>query len=212
MNRWLAAAVALGCWGCAFTLDGPDPNRPRNRVPRCDTSKGLVALDGVMATALAVTALSLTSESEPGIALVPLGIGALYLAGAVSGNRSVNACIAAMDDYSKTYEGERMAIEDGEHGAPPLDDGPVKRGNANRSTGQGYPPQGYPQPGDPQSQTPYQQPRPVPPVQQPVPPVPAPQPPVQQLPQQARPTKQPKAAPPVHADDGDWTDFWREVP
>src|SRR6187551_1913096 len=103
MSRWLSVVALLSCWGCAFSLDGPDPNRPRNTVPRCDTSKGLVALDGVMATTMGVAALSLSSESEPAIALLPLGLGALYLAGAVSGNRSVNRCNEAIAAYENNY-------------------------------------------------------------------------------------------------------------
>ena len=230
MSRWLAAAVVLGCWGCAFTLDGPDPNRPRNYVPKCDTSKGLVALDGVMATALGVTALSLTSESEPAIALVPLGLGALYLAGAVSGNRTANACQAAIDDYSRTYGDERMVLGDGSEGAPPLedDDSEDRRRRAKRTSGRGqagqpgYPQQPYPQPEYPQQgqqQTPYQPPRspaaasPQQVPQQPVPQQPAqvPQQPPPQQPPGQRPAKT-KAPQPTPEGDEDWSDFWREVP
>lgn len=219
MSRWLLAAVVLGCWGCAFSLDGPDPQRPRNRVPRCDTSKGLVGLDGVMATAFGVTTLAVAAEGEPAAALIPLGIGALYLGGAVAGNRAVDACRKALEDYDQSYDGERYAITDDDED----DDKPViPRGQPAGQASQPqrfpqqpppyqtpYPPAGYPNapasgypPPTPAQPFPAQ---PQPPVVQPTQPPPPPQP-AQQPPRQQRP------APAAAADDGDWSDFWREVP
>jgi hypothetical protein len=224
MSRWLAATLVLGCWGCAFSLDGPDPNRPRNRVPQCDTSKGLVALDGVMATALGVMALSLTSESEPGLALLPLGFGALYLAGAVSGNRTANACKAAIEDYTRTYGDERMVAEDDGDDAPSVYEDPRAKPRSKRSAGQAPgAPQGYgPQQGYPAPNQGYPDPYQKPTAPRTQPPGAAPQPPVvqpPQMPQQptqapAQPAKprQPKAPPPPPPEPDDWADFWREVP
>lgn len=221
MYRWLAAAVVLGCWGCAFSLDGPDPSRPRNRVPRCDSTKGLVALDGVMATAMGVAALAVVSAgSEPGLALLPLGIGALYLGGAVSGNRKANECQAALDEYTGSYGDERMALDDGEEG---VDDsnGPRPRGTRpTQGQGQGpggqQPYQGYPpyQPRPPVMPQQQATPSPVPQPPQPLQPPPQPQQPVTQQPppQQGKPAKGPKAASPPAPDEDDWSDFWREVP
>lgn len=215
MSRWLVAGALLGCWGCAFSLDGPSPNRPRDRVPVCDTSKGLVALDGVMAAALGVATLSIAAE-EPAAALIPLGLGALYLGGAVSGNRTVDKCRAAIADYEGNYAGERYAERDDED--PPRRSKTVR---AERPTDpyterpeyprpQPYPPQAYPPPQrplqPPSQQPPTQEPEQEPSVQQP----PAQQPPVQQKPQQPPPAKRPPA--PAAESDGDWSDFWREVP
>ncbi len=235
MSRWLLVAALLGCWGCAFSLDGPDPKRPRNRVPRCDTSKGLVALDGVMGTAFGVTALAFASNDEPAAALVPLGIGALYIAGAVSGNRSVDACRKAIAEYDLSYSSdERYALGDDEdedeerlpRRKSDLIPRPVPAGQATVPPryptyappggqpptyappgGQPptYPPPTYPAPG----QQPVAQPAPQQPVAQPTPV--APQQPAQPAPPQARTKKQPKAPP--SQDEGDeWSDFWREVP
>lgn len=230
MSRWLLAAVVLGCWGCAFSLDGPDPQRPRNRVPRCDTSKGLVALDGVMATAFGVTTLAVAAEGEPAAALIPLGIGALYLGGAVAGNRSVDACRKALEEYDQSYDAERYAISDdedddedgeGRRRTKPL----IPRGQPAGQAAQPppyqtpYPPPGYPNApaptGYPQQPTPAQpfpaQP-PAAPVTQPLSPPPQsqpqPQPPPPRQPKQQRPAP----PPPPASGDGDWSDFWREVP
>ncbi len=221
MSRWLAAVALLGFTGCAFTLDGPDPDRPRNRVPTCDTSKGLVALDGVMATALGIVALGATSASEPAIALVPLGLGALYVGGAVSGNKAVDRCRAAMNDYTENYGNERMAVTD-----PDEDDRESRVDTNGRSralprSGQGDqrrqqvpPPYSYNGP-QAQPQPPYADPRaqrPAAPVQtQPVQPQPPQQPPQPAQPAQPAQGKAKPVAAPAD-DEGDWTDFWREVP
>ena len=98
MHRLLVALLLTQ--GCAFGIEGPDPNRPRSQMPKCDTGKGAVALDGTMATLAAIVALSLVSEDESAVALVPLGIGSIYAAGAISGNSAANRCRAAMSDLS----------------------------------------------------------------------------------------------------------------
>lgn len=210
MSRWLVAGVLLGCWGCAFSLDGPSPNRPRNRVPVCDTSKGLVALDGVMASALGVATLSIAAQ-EPAAALIPLGLGALYLGGAVAGNRAVDKCRAAIADYEGNYSEERYSAGDDDE--DPLRSSKTARADRPRvpyteqpeyARPQSYPPRAYP------PQRPPQQPSvPQPPVAEPE------QPPVRQVPApQPAPSKPPppKRAPVPAESNGDWSDFWREVP
>lgn len=90
MPRWLIAIVLMS--GCAFSLSGPAPNRPSHEIPKCDTSKGLVALDGVMATTSGLVALTVVAEDGGAVALLPLAIGALYLGGAIHGSRAVDEC------------------------------------------------------------------------------------------------------------------------
>ena len=47
-------------------------------------------VDGLMASVAAIVALSLVANDEPAIALIPAGIGAAYLGGAVHGSRAVD--------------------------------------------------------------------------------------------------------------------------
>jgi hypothetical protein len=233
MSRSLLVAALLSCWGCAFSLDGPDPKRPRNRVPRCDTSKGLVALDGVMATAFGVTALAVSSE-EPAVALFPLALGALYVGGAISGNRSVDACRRAIAEYEQSYTGERYALdEQDDEDDIDRDDGDGRRKGLiprPQQAGQPTQPPHYPPPYQapyPQQQgapaqpptyapptypAPGQQPPQQQPVAQPQPQQPVAPPQQQPVAQPPRPAKRPKAAPKQEEADDEWSDFWREVP
>lgn len=94
MPRWLIAIVLMS--GCAFSLSGPAPNRPHHEIPKCDTSKGLVVLDSVMATAAGLVALTVVAEDGGAAALLPLAVGALYLGGAIHGSRAVDQCRAQM--------------------------------------------------------------------------------------------------------------------
>lgn len=200
MSRWVLAAL-LAMSGCAFALDGPDPNRPRDRVPVCDTSKGMVALDGVMATALGVVTIALLSENEPAGALLPLSLGALYVGGAISGNRAVDACRKAHDDYGLAYNRESLAEQ-----RRLLDD--ADRENVTvRSRPEAQPAYVPPAAQQPQLQPP-QPPMAQPPVAQPVA-----QPGAQQQPQpRPQPRTQPAKRAPADDEGNDWSDFWREVP
>jgi hypothetical protein len=182
----LLASSVLG--GCAYSLSGPSPNRQRNEPPECDTSKSLVVIDGLMATALGVAGLSIASTDEPAVALLPLAIGAIYLGGAIKGNTAVNKCRAATSEYGGA-EVARNTLS--------TMDAQADAGETAR------------RPSDVVPQLPYQ-PTPYPgqaaysPTQQPpyASPAPAKTPPAQ-------------AAPPPHssaAGDEDWSDFWREVP
>lgn len=218
MTRWLAAALLVAWCGCGFALDGPDPNRPRHKVPICDTSKGLVVLDGLMATTLGVAAMALLANDEAAGALIPLTLGAIYLGGAVSGNKAVDECKQEITAYEQGYPvEERLAghlARDDE-----ADDEAAARRDRKRARQQQEAPsqQPYPQQPYPDDRLLHvvpprpQQPAPVQPQAVPVQPQPVPQPaPVQPQPKQKRPAAQP--APPPAADEDDWSDFWREVP
>src|SRR5262245_36226155 len=117
MRCWWLAVLLLS--GCAFGLSGPDPDAPRSQMPKCDTGKGLVALDGAMAATSGVVAISLAGDSEPALALLPLSIGAIYLAGAVRGNSNVNKCRKATGEY-ETYMAGRETMPGDEPATTPI--------------------------------------------------------------------------------------------
>lgn len=207
---FLAALLASSVLaGCGYSLSGPDPGRPRNRVPTCDTGKGLVALDGVMATGLGVMSLALVSADEPGAALLPLALGALYLGGAVKGNQATSKCREAIEQYSNSYERQMLAVDG--RGSVNLDEDDDETEHTRRP---GPPLQAQPQPlpsrySQPQPQS-YPQPYPPPP---PPPQAPQPQQPQPQGRAQTPPYPQPQPRPAAPSgDDGAWSDFWREVP
>lgn len=166
MPRWVLPIILVT--GCAFSVQGPSPDRPRNQIPKCDTGKGLVALDGVMAATAGVVALSLVANDLDAAALLPLGIGALYVAGAVHGSRAADACRAEIDNFEMSLASrDTMRLNDS------ADERPRPRPAVVDAP---------PQPPIPVVQPPA--PQPVPPPQQT--PQPAPQKPV------AKPAPKPK--------------------
>lgn len=214
MSRWLVALLCTS--GCAFALSGPNPERPANQAPRCDTSKGLVALDAVVAGAMGLLALSLaSSDTDPEIALLPTAIGALYVGGAFSGNSKVNKCRVAMDEFTASREPERMPMPPGrvdEEGDEQAVDARLKyrreRDAQNSPTQAEQPAARVPQ------VPPQTAPLTAPPPQLPQQTAQAPQ----TAPAQQTKAKQTSDAPPRKAkpmpkpaSDDEWTDFWREV-
>jgi hypothetical protein len=100
--RWLYLACVFAT-GCSLALSGPDPQRPKNKAPECDTGKGLVTIDGLVAGTLGITAAALAGSSSSGTqsaALVPALFGAVFVASALRGNGVVNDCREAMADYT----------------------------------------------------------------------------------------------------------------
>ncbi|HEY5946361.1 MAG TPA: hypothetical protein VIV40_12750 [Kofleriaceae bacterium] len=222
MHRWVAVMLLFS--GCAYGLSGPDPDRPRGKPPNCDTSKALVALDGLMAGVSGVVALSLAQESEPAVALLPLSIGAIYAGGALRGNTRVNKCREAMSEY-ESYASARDTL--GAHPQPEYADerepavGAQPHGETVR--GPSAPvasaaPLVPPAPGVAVAPAPTAAPptaapptaAPVPTAPTPVAAAPAPVAAPPPAPTAKAPSKAPaKKAPPKH--DDDWSDFWREV-
>ena len=98
MARWFLLLLS----GCSLTLSGPDPNRPRNNRPACDTSKALVALDGALAATTGLIAIGLASNGDGGAAVAPALIGSAFLLSAVHGNNTVDACNREMDSYASS--------------------------------------------------------------------------------------------------------------
>jgi hypothetical protein len=182
MHRW--AVVLLLYSGCAFGLTGPDPDLPRSKVPQCDTGKGLVALDGVIAATAGIVAIGLAGENEPSIALVPLAIGSIYLGGAIRGNSTVNKCRKAIGEYESyvaSLETAPAAKPDDEMPEPPRR--PPLTARAEQPT-----------------PTPVPPPSPAPVV------VPTPAPAAAPAPKAAA-----KPAPAPAEKDDEWSEFWREV-
>jgi hypothetical protein len=201
MHRWLG--VLLLSSGCAFGLTGPDPDRPSTTAPECDTGKGLVVLDSVMAVTAGIVALSLTSESEP-VALVPLAIGGLYLGGAIKGNNSVNRCRKAMGEY-ESYMAARDTEDVPRRVRAPAPE--VSAAAATAPAASAAPAPVAPVPG----------PTPTPAMTTPAAPTavvsapaPAPAGPVAPTPVAKPAAKRATPAPAKH-DDDDWSDFWKEV-
>jgi hypothetical protein len=196
MQRWAAVLVLFS--GCAFGLSGPDPDRPRSKMPKCDTSKAMVALDGAMAMTLGLVAIAVAGE-EPAIGLLPASIGAIYLGGAIRGNSNVNKCRAAMSEF-ETYAEARAA------GPEPADDVVLDDAEVRRMRPALGP--------APQADT-SNQPTPAvvvaPPPAQVTAPGPAPAPAAPPVVKAAPAAKAPAGKPAAPAQDDDWADFWREV-
>jgi hypothetical protein len=94
--------IALCSAGCSLAMTRPDPARARDKAPVCDTGKGPVVLDAVMASILGTAALGLvgsSSSSAQSTAIVPAIFGAIYLGSSVHGNSVANECRKAMEDF-----------------------------------------------------------------------------------------------------------------
>jgi hypothetical protein len=185
----LLLVVTLAAPGCSFGLSGPDPERPRDELPKCSTGKGAVFLDGLMATLLGVGGLAaVDDDSSTGAALVATG--ALFAASAYRGNRVANECREAFDEYAQRvspmpYIADRPATR------PVIARPVVKKPVATPSA-----------PAMPDVQADVRVPEPAPQAEEPV-----------AEPPQVPPVPRPKAPPkPKPAGEDDWSAFWRETP
>jgi hypothetical protein len=204
MARWFLLLLS----GCSLAISGPSPDRPRNKPPTCDTSKGLVALDAVVAATMSVIALSLATGNNGGEAVAPVLVGGIFAASAIHGNNAVNACNREQANYESEMAANRTPAGPEEPPLPPErpslpPDRPDLRiaapgaGRIAMQPAVSLPSASGPLP--PQQLAPPQQP-----VQQQQP-QPQPQPPQQQ----PAPAKAAAASP---AADEPWPAFWKEVP
>ena len=169
-------------------------------MPKCDTGKGMVALDGVMAGVSGLVALSLAGETEPAVALLPLAIGSIYVAGAIRGNSNANKCRAAMGQW-ENYMIARETLPPGVDVANRQQMPPMRPPAHQQPMGTAEPDEGPPPMVAPPA-----------PGMAPVPaPVAAPAAQSQPAPPPARPPQGRPAPPPKPEPADDWSEFWREV-
>lgn len=101
MTRWFLVSLtgcSIALSGCSMALSGPSPDRPRMKAPQCDTSKGLVVADALIAGTLGIVAASVAS-SNGGAAILPLIGAGVFTASAIHGNNVVNACHRDFESY-----------------------------------------------------------------------------------------------------------------
>ena len=178
--------------GCSLAIDAPDPQRPRNEVPKCDTGKGAVGMDGLMTTILGVASIAAFANDESGTGLALGAMGGLFLASAVRGNNAANDCRAAFTDYNLAYQ--QNLLRDDVRPTPVV----VKQKPKPKPKVEPQPDVQAPvevqaelDPPAPVKPETYASPRPQPPVvKKPAPP----QPPAKQT------------------GEDDWSDFWTEAP
>jgi hypothetical protein len=180
-----ALALAL-ISGCALAIKGPDPDRPRGEVPHCDTGKGSVGLDTVAGSMFGLGAIAALADGEEGTGLALAAVGGLFIASAVRGNSSANACRAAYTEYNVAYQ-QRLR-------EPPR---PVARPTVAKQ----------PRPIEP-APAPIENLEPAPEPQQPTPQIPRPE--TYGTPRPP-PPKKPPATKPAETED-DWSAFWKEAP
>jgi hypothetical protein len=99
--------VALA--GCSFSLSGPDPQRPARQVPRCDTGKGLVLTDGLIATTAGIAATSLALDNNV-VAILPAVIGAVFIGALIHGNNAVDDCRRENEKYVAELDGTKAPV------------------------------------------------------------------------------------------------------
>ncbi len=150
---WVLIATVSGC---SLALSGPDPTRPSNTRPECDTGKGLVGLDGVVGGAFALGALSALGADAPEAAALTALIAVAFIASAARGNGVVNRCREAF----ALYEGQGPEIAE----RPRITEDPYEPTPAQRPIQRPAP-----RPVQPGVVPPTQNPSPVPPTQNPPP-------------------------------------------
>jgi hypothetical protein len=182
MARWFLLLLS----GCSLAITGPSAERPRTKAPTCDTSKGLVALDGVLAATMTVVGLSVATSTDGSAAIAPLIVAGLFTASAIHGNNTVNACIREQTNYESEMASRTPLPDESERPMVAAQGAP---GIAMQ----------------PAVSLPSESGPPVP--QQLAPPQPQSPPPPQQQPPAPRPA--PAASAP--SDDA-WAAFWKEVP
>lgn len=202
-------AGALASAGCSLTLSGPEPRvagRPRKGVLECDTGKGLVAFDGIIATSLGVSALGFLSSEDSGAAAVPAIVGFGFFAAALRGNGAVNDCRAAHEELQlqlTSAAAPRQARR--KKKTPPALAAPGAPPSATPPRPTAAPPAATP----PRPAT--APPAATPPRPATAPPA-APTPPTPPLPASAPPPPRPVITAPPAGSEEPWDDFWTEVP
>jgi len=180
----LLAAALLG--GCSLALSGPAANRPRAEAPRCDTGKGLIALDGLIAAGVGVGGLAAIGNDEAAVGGALLLLGAVFAGAAYRADGNVSECRAQFASYVKesTIPDEPDRLSRREHVLPR----PRIAPRVEPASAPAIAPTTEPEPPPTALTTPS---APLPPPIKAAPPRPPP----------AKPEPQ-----------DDWSQFWREVP
>lgn len=94
-----SSLLLLALSACSLTLSGPAATRPREAFPSCDAGKGLVVVDALVATGLAIAGLAETSQNNATGVVLPLLAGVAFAGAALHGNSVVDACRKAQAEY-----------------------------------------------------------------------------------------------------------------
>lgn len=206
-DRSLATSpvVVLACLlavapGCALAIQGPDPEQPRREVPRCDTGKGAVVMDGLMTTVLGLGSLAAFADGAEGAGLAIGAAGALFLASAIRGNNAADDCREAFEAYAALppRQHDPMFARDAEPARRPV---AVRRKRKPKRT-------------EPASVTVPREPaRPGPPPESIAPAYATPRPPERpSIAEPAQPAPRRSTPAPPDPDAEDWSAFWEEAP
>jgi hypothetical protein len=192
MLRWL---FVVGCTGCSFTLSGPNPKRPADQAPTCDTKKSAVVADAIAASTLGVIAAGVGS----GNAVAPLALAAVFVGAAIHGNSVVNACRKDNEMYLA------------QHRAMPREPEQEDREDRNQddvaASHLDQPARNVPEPAT----TATAEPQPPPVQAKSEPQVPAAQSKVEPQPPAPQPKPEPQHPSPPAVESAPWPDFWKEV-
>ena len=187
MTRWFLTLLiggSLALSGCSLALSGPGPDRPRSKPPQCDTSKGLVFVDALVASTLGIVAVSVASNNG-GEAILPLLGAGVFVASAIHGNNVVNECNREIGNYQSELAAA-APDPDAEPRQPLIAPRPAMA-PAGPAMVAMQPATALPSQPPPQVRPPPTQPQP-------------------------QPQAQPAPPPPQAADNEPWAAFWKEAP
>lgn len=114
VGRGCAAILAVALVGCSFALDGPGSDWRPHQEPDCDRGKSAVGIDGVWAGVGGLVAIAGLVNSEPGVGVAGLLVGAVFAGAAYRGNATVEACRAADRSHHAWLAGQRLPIAEDE--------------------------------------------------------------------------------------------------
>jgi hypothetical protein len=190
MLRWL---FVVGCTGCSFTLSGPNPKRPADQAPTCDTKKGVVVADAIAASTLGVVAAGVGG----GNAVAPLALAAVFVGAAIHGNSVVNDC----RKDNELYLAQHRAIPREPEQEDREDRNQVAASHGDQAERE------VPEPVT----TAKAEPQPPPVQAKPEPQAPAAQAKAEPQPPAAQPKPEPQHPSPPAVESAPWPDFWKEV-
>jgi len=193
-SRLASGLLVVMLGACSLSISAPRPDRKKLEAPSCDSSKGLVALDSLVAIGLGIGGLAALG-SDSGTGAVLLVSSALLTGAALHGSGNADKCRDAFADYVKETQAVARAAEE---------EAPRPRRKKHRHAED--------EDDEDEPSPPYV---PMPPSHVPAAPAPAPTAPVP-APAPA-PAPVPAPAPPKKPDPkpsvaNDWSQFWREVP